>query len=224
MKNQYRFFYDGDFHGLKHQLFNVLRLKAGGEITLVKEGREYLCRLTKEGFETIKDITCDRESKVNLTLAVASLKKDKLEYVLQKCTETGVNKFILFNGDNSVKTLDKESFEKILPRYRKIIREACEQSLRLKEPEIEFLCLENMDFSVYDRIYLGDEKGSKLKEVLDISNRNILLFIGPEGGFSQEESELIKKKGGETVSFGKRIMRSETSASVISAFIVDFYE
>ncbi|MBQ0105771.1 MAG: 16S rRNA (uracil(1498)-N(3))-methyltransferase [Armatimonadetes bacterium] len=224
MKNQYRFFCPSDFDELKHQIYNVLRLRNGSLFSLVIKGREYLCRLTAEGYDVIEDITEDREPKKNVTLAVAGLKKDKLEYVFQKCTETGVNGFLIFNGDNSVKNTDRESFGKLLPRYEKIVTEACEQSYRLIKPCIDFTALEKIDLSTYDRIFLTDESGLPLREVLDDRSEKILLFIGPEGGFSDRETDYILSCGGEKISFGKRIMRSETSAVAISASIISFYE
>lgn len=190
---------------------------------VIKE-KEYICCLAENDFDIKEEITCDREANVNLCLGFANLKKDKNEFVLQKCTETGVNSFILFNGENSVKKTDRVSFEKILPRYRKIIREACEQSLRLREPSLEYTEFENIDLSVYDRIFVTDETGENLNSVIKKEDRNILLLIGPEGGFSQKEFDYIIQKGGKKVSFGKRILKSETASVAISASIINFYE
>lgn len=222
MKNQYRFF-EKDYKDLKHQLINVLRLKVGDKFTLIKDEKEFLCEICENSYSIIKEITVNREPNIDLTLCVGVLKKDKLEYVFQKCVEVGVNHFILFNGHNSVKKMDNETFIKVLPRYEKIIEEACEQSLRLKKPNIEFCDFKNIDFSIYDKIFITDTEGISLKNSLN-NKKKILLIIGPEGGFSQEEFDYIKEKGGELISFGPRIMRSETSCVVISGSIINFYE
>ena len=84
MKNQYRFFSDTEELNpeLKHQIYNVLRLKAENEISLVIKEKEYLCKLTQTGYEIIKEITYDREAKIDLTLGLAAIKKDKIEKFL----------------------------------------------------------------------------------------------------------------------------------------------
>lgn len=225
MKNQYRFFFEEDTFSkeLKHQIFNVLRLKKGDKITIVNKGREYLCELTENSYKIIEDITIDRESPINLVLAMGAIKKDKIEYVLQKCVEVGVGGFIIFNGENSVKNIDESSFEKLLPRYKKIIREACEQSLRLKEPNIELCELDKIDYNSFDKVFITDVDGLNFQSVLKENNKNILLLIGPEGGFSNKEFDFLKSKG-ELIKFGPRIMRSETSAIVISGSIINYFE
>ena len=225
MKNQYRFFVDDeDGRQIKHQIFNVLRLKAGDKISLIKEEKEYLCEITKEGYKIIEEITENREAPINLTLCLATLKKDKIEQVLQKATEVGVSSFIIFNGQNSVKTFDNMSFNKCLPRYQKIIREACEQSGRIKEPTIEFISLKEIDFDKYNNILISDLTGTPFQTVIKDRNSSYILVIGPEGGLSQEETELLKQKGGLIISYGKRIMRSETASVVISAGIINHFE
>ena len=225
MKNQYRFFEEENFEDLKHRIFNVLRLRTGDTFSLVSKGKEYICQLTKDNYKIIEEITVDREPKINLTLAIANLKKDKLEYVLQKATEVGVNNFLIFNGENSVKITDSSSFKKSFDRYKKIIREACEQSLRLYEPKIEWVEFEKINWASYDTIFITDPIGAPLNQVLGTNKcQNSLLLIGPEGGFSQKEFEFVKEKGGTLISFGKRILRSETAAMVISANIINYFE
>ncbi len=226
MKNQYRFFVDNeDTSSLKHQLFNVLRLKVGDKISIIKNAKEYLCEITKEGYTIIEDITNNREAPINLTLCMASLKKDKIEYVLQKATEVGVNSFILFNGDNSVKTMNREDFDKNLPRFKKIIREACEQSLRTNEPTIEFYkTIKDINLNKYQNILITDSDGEPFQKAVTNPNFSYLLIIGPEGGLSSEETNYLKSHGGEVISYGKRLMRSETASVVISAGIINHFE
>lgn len=225
MKNQYRFFLeDNNFSKeIKHQIFNVLRLKIGDKITVVKGGIEYLCELEENSYNILEEITINRECPINLVLAIGAIKKDKIEYVLQKCVEVGVNGFILFNGENSVKSIDVSSFEKMLPRYKKIIREACEQSLRLKEPNIELCELDKIDYNSFDKVFITDVDGLNFQSYVKENTRNILLLIGPEGGFSDKEMNFLKSKG-DLIKFGPRIMRSETSAIVISGSIINYFE
>lgn len=226
MKNQYRFFVDNeDTSILKHQLFNVLRLKIGDKISIIKDQKEYLCEINNEGYTIIEDITEDRETPINLTLCVASLKKDKIEYVLQKATEVGVKSFILFNGDNSVKMMSREDFDKNLQRFKKIIREACEQSLRINEPGIEFFkTIKDINFKKYQNILITDSTGEPFQKTVTNPNSSYLLVIGPEGGLSLEETNFLKSIKGQIISFGKRLMRSETASVVISAGIINYFE
>ena len=225
MKNQYRFFInDENISQIKHQIFNVLRLKEGDKISIIKNEKEYICEITQEGYKIIEDITDSKEAPVSLTLCIASLKKDKIEYVLQKATEVGVSSFIIFNGQNSVKLLNHEDFEKNLQRFKKIITEACEQSLRLKEPTINLKQLKDIDFNKFDNIFISDLEGKPFQKEITKKTGSYLLIIGPEGGISKEETEFIKKQGGKIISFGKRLMRSETAALVISASIINYCE
>ena len=93
------------------------------------------------------------------------------------------------------------SFNKCLPRYQKIIREACEQSGRIKEPTIEFISLKEIDFDKYNNILISDLTGTPFQTVIKDRNSSYILVIGPEGGLSQEETELLKQKGGLIISY-----------------------
>lgn len=235
-KNQYRFFVEDKLNigeicsidtTLKHQLFNVLRLKSGDKISLVSNKKEFLCEIIdRDTFKVLGNITCDTEAPVKLTLGVSMPKKDKLELILQKSTELGVYDFVVFNSDNTVKTLDKETFLKNLPRYNKIITEACEQSLRLHTPSVNFEDISKIVFKNFDLVIALelDSESKPLHTYLSKEYKSILLLVGCEGGFSYKEIEFFKANNIKLASMAKRILRAETAAIAASHNVIYNYE
>lgn len=196
--------------GLINQWKNVLRLKTGDQLILCDGmGREALAQITdadkKEVRLAILEIHMpEREPKKELTLYCALLKRENFELVCQKATEIGVARIVPLLTERTVKTgFNKE-------RLEKIILEASEQSGRTTVPELA----EPMKFSdAIDRAcgpatILFDLTGEKLENTKGISN----IFIGPEGGFSENEVALAKEGDAIIGSLGGLVLRGETAA------------
>lgn len=164
----------------------------------------------------VKDLPHDNLP-YSIDLGIGLLKKDKLEWVIQKTTELGIDNVYLLNLENNVVNFNGK-VEKKLSRYEDILVSASEQSKRLTVPKIYYLdTLDDIDYEKYDMIFLAHEKIEKinfLKE-LDIMNdqMKILLLIGPEGGFSEHEIQRFESLDNvHLVSLGKNILRAETAA------------
>lgn len=220
------------FHGdTAKQITKVLRLKEGDQVVaLDNKGYEYLVRLnlfisgqvTGTILKKQKNIA---EPKTFVTLYQALSSRDKFELILQKCTEIGISKFVPVETKRSllkIKDIKKDRLE----RFQKIIIEASEQCERGFIPQIlpaikleEALDLIEKDYAI---IAWEDEKKNSIKEVLKNlpKEKNISIFIGPEGGFEESEIKLAKKMGVLPISLGSRILRTETAAIALSALLL----
>jgi len=218
-----------------HQIRNVLRMNKGDRvIVLDNTGYEYEAVLT----EIEKDGVLGRieqkrpaagEPQVRLTLYQSLLSRDKFELVLQKCTEVGVSRFVpVITQRSLVRGADTVTPNK-LARWQRIITEAAEQSHRGRIPELDLpIEFEEAVSSLADHdlslIASPDEHNTTLRKALHKSNRTrpqtVALFIGPEGGFTDQELKLVCDAGTTPVSLGQRILRTETAAVVTTALIL----
>ena len=216
-----------------HQIRNVLRMKTGEKvIVLDNTGLEYLVTLTSiTKKEVIGAITqkkqCQGEPRTKITLYQSLLAREKFEFVLQKCTETGVVSFVPVITERSiVKNPGKITTEK-LSRYENIISEAAEQSHRgiipaLRSP-VNFVQAVS-ELGNYDVSLVGSTgECLSLKKILQEYKtifEKLALFIGPEGGFSEKELEVLVSRGAKPFNLGKRVLRTETAAICIPAIIL----
>lgn len=205
---------DQSFHMLK-----VLRMKEGKLIRLVDpQASVFFGSIKINNNKVIASITEpvieERESNLTITLAVAMIKGERWDWMLEKATECGVDKIVPFISARCVVKDKPESAIRKLERYRKIMTEAAEQSYRHRIPAIiEPIPIKKliehksaMNFVAYEKektTFLGD-----IKE--DLSS--VTLVIGPEGGFTNEEISYLTENGFTSVSLGKRILRAETAA------------
>jgi len=202
-------------------IFSVLRLKIGNSIIVIDgKGKSFEAKIIdKNKLEIIEEDKKNIEDPFSLILCQALLKGEKMDMIIQKTTELGVKKIIPFVSERCIlKNTNK------IERWRKIAKEASEQSGRNFVPEITDLTnFENL-ISKIDNGLLFWEKEEKpliyLIKELDIS-KPIFLLIGPEGGFSEKEILNVREKGIKTASLGRRILRAET-ASIVSLSILNF--
>jgi 16S rRNA (uracil1498-N3)-methyltransferase len=202
-------------------IFSVLRLKIGNSIIVIDgKGKSFEAKIIdKNKLEIIEEDKKNIEDPFSLILCQALLKGEKMDMIIQKTTELGVKKIIPFVSERCIlKNTNK------IERWRKIAKEASEQSGRNFVPEITDLTnFENL-ISRIDNGLLFWEKEEKplisLIKELDIS-KPIFLLIGPEGGFSEKEILNVREKGIKTASLGRRILRAET-ASIVSLSILNF--
>lgn len=201
-----------------NQLKNVLRLKKGEQIILFDgSGYDFISEFTGEGAKIVEKVLNRREPERKIFLFCSLLKKDKMEWVFQKGTEAGVFEFVPVLSARSV----KKDFNKA--RAEKIIKEAAEQSGRAILPKVggvlEFK--EALEFVQKERLsgVISDPNSKKhISETL--KEPNMALFIGPEGGWTEEEISEAKECGFKAVSLGRLNLRSETAAIIGSAFLL----
>lgn len=205
-------------------LRDVLRLREGAEIQVFDgEGKEFLGAIEKISksethLEIIKEVAPSAlESSLNLTLAVALLKGDKFDLVVQKAVELGVTKLIPLNTKRADVKL-KESKKKS-ERWRKIALEAAKQSGRAKLMQIE----KPIDFNEFVQIKVGtrilfaERNGAGLAEIK--TTQQITAVIGAEGGWEDSEIETAQKNDFQIITLGERILRAETAAIAITAVL-----
>jgi len=225
-----------------HYLRDVLRMKMGDQLELLDgAGKVYLVKILKIekekiSCEILSSYQQDSELKVKVTLAQALPKANKMDFVVEKCTELGVGRIIPMLTERTIAKKAK------LDRWRRLAKEAAEQSGRAVIPEISDLISFEEVLKTKNQFDLALipwelEKEKTLKQALKdflispspnlqipvSQSPNILVAIGPEGGFSQREIERAKSAGFVSVSLGKTILRTETAGlMVLSALIYEF--
>jgi 16S rRNA (uracil1498-N3)-methyltransferase len=218
----------------RHHLLNVLRQGTGAQITVLNgKGEEYLVKVTAVTpdaviCEILEQAERRTEPKIKIRLIQSLPKGDKFEFIIQKNTELGVSAFQPVISERSAIRLDAGQVLKKEERWRKIIREAAEQSGRQIIPELQpvqgwtkFMS-ENRPSGLLLIPWEGEQQRS-LRQVLQdqkLIPEAISIFIGPEGGFSQSEVELAVKSGAVPVTLGPRILRTETAGLVVTSVVL----
>lgn len=207
-----------------------LRMSVGEVITMCSpEGAEMLCRIeriTAEGVfvQVVTKEQCCHEPTVGVTLYFALTKGDKPETVIQKSVELGAVKIVPVLTRRCVSRPDGKSMDKKLARYRKIALQAAMQSRRGIIPEIgDMKDLKNAaaELAGYDKAVVFYEGGGKpLREIITGIDKTVAVFIGPEGGFDEEEISLLTQNGAVCATLGKRILRAETAPLAALAAIM----
>ena len=199
-----------------NQLKNVLRFKAGSEIILCDgKIKEALCMITDLGkdfidLEILEINENKSEPKKETVLYCSILKKENFELGVQKSVEVGVKRIVPIIASHTVKLGVKTD------RLEKIIKEAAEQSGRGILPVLSgVLELEKAlnEAKINDFNLFFDVSGEEFSEIkVPPKSGKIGIFIGPEGGWSDEEIALAKKSGFQIASLGKLVLRAETAA------------
>ncbi|MEK7162574.1 MAG: RsmE family RNA methyltransferase [Patescibacteria group bacterium] len=200
------------------QLKNVLRFGAGERFVLFDgSGHDFISEFTGKEAKIIEKVLNRREPERKIFLFQSLLKKDKMEWIFQKGTEVGVFEFVPVLSARSI----KKDFNQ--ERAEKIIKEAAEQSGRSFLPKIH----ETMDFKkalefVQKERFSGviADPNSKKHISETLKEPKMVLFIGPEGGWTEEEVSEAKESGFRAVSLGKLNLRSETAAIVASHLLL----
>lgn len=200
-------------------LTKVLRITKDEKIEIVAANKLYLA--TVQSFnpfsldiKEIKEIKLEDTGKITLFYALP--KGDKLEFVIQKSVELGVSEIILVDTERSIGKIKKDKLDAKINRYLKIIKSAAMQSKRDFLPEIKgplpFDAALKKVFSL--RLFAHEKATLPLAKVLrDLKDlpETISLFVGPEGGFSEDEVKKAVAAGYLSISFGASVLRSETA-------------
>ena len=204
----------------------VLRLKKGVKISLFDgRGLEYEATLDQVGKrESVvilgQKIESQNESPLEITLLQGISRGERMDYALQKAVELGVSKVIPVITERCNVQLSNGRAEKRLSHWQGVMVSACEQSGRSVLPEL-------MDVMPLEEAKMINQQSSRL--VLDPlakqgfttleKQQKITLLIGPEGGLSEQEVQLLTEQGYQTVNFGPRILRTETATVAAIAVI-----
>lgn len=215
---------------------NVLRMKVGEELQIGNKQKveSYIAeieRIEKDKViaKLIEKYSIKNEPNVDIDLYQGLPKADKMEWIIQKTTEVGVNKIIPVEMTRCIVKLDEKDAIKKITRWQKVAEGAAKQSKRDKIPVIENkIKLPELKEKIkeYDAFFIAyeEEETNKLKEELKkIENKEfykIAVLIGPEGGLEKNEVNDLKKDGAKVVTLGKRILRTETAPIVIVSNIL----
>ena len=205
---------------------NVLRLKPGDKIRLFDgEGFEYDASIQRffadrVEIEIRRKFPGRKESPVQIAVAQALLKEKKMDRLLRHLCELGVTRWIPFISERSVPKPGEKRLSARADRWNQIVKESCKQCQRSKLPEIiKTLTFEGLlDYgqSCDLKIVFYENESAKLKSLMapnpPSSPREILLILGPEGGFSDQEIENARAAGYLVAGLGSRILRAETAA------------
>lgn len=223
----------------------VMRSRVGDQVIACNgQSLDVLVEITElaEGVVTASIVeTLEQHGEPNLfvTIAQSLPKADKMESVIQKCTEIGASSFLPFLSERTVVQYDERKEVKRIQRWSKIAKEAAEQSHRSRIPLVESPVSWKQllkQFADYDLICFCYEKedGHQLRDVVQpfaqsltadhhhASNQvtRVMIVVGPEGGFSEQEVAAAEASGAVATGLGRRILRTETAAMIALACIM----
>jgi 16S rRNA (uracil1498-N3)-methyltransferase len=212
-----------------HHAGRALRLRDGDPVVVFDgKGGEYPATLAFEGKHAVVKLGAHdvREAELagRITLVQGIASGDKMDWIIEKAVETGVHAIVPIAAERSVLKLTGDRLEKRLAHWRRIVQAACEQCGRNRIPTVSapvtlaqwaadagatradglrLLCHPGADQALTDRV-------RALPDLQDLA-----LLVGPEGGWSEEESKRARAGGVEAVSFGPRVLRTETAGTAL---------
>lgn len=199
----------------------VIRSKVNNKIIVCNNIDAYIVTITNITQDEVwfkkEEKLRSNELNINTTLLQGIPKGDKLDDIIMHSTELGVSNILISNFTRSIAKIEEKKKEHKLTRFKKIAKEAAEQSHRNNIPNIEIIDYKKIDFTKYDLLILLDEDEAKkiqstnLKEIYN-NQKNILFVVGPEGGIDTKEREFFVKNNFKLVSLGKRILRTQTAS------------
>ena len=222
----YRFFEDREFKentNLKeetiHHLKNVIRIEDGEVFQVVFSDGIFSFAFYDDKLKKMGEVEESNESRVRLSLFFGVLKNNKSEDVLRHATEIGVSDFYPVLMDRTISDISKKK-DKKKERYQKIVESAAKQSKRDIIPIVHDIIKTDDILKFKGDLVLcyEDEDKTQLGEIIHELGDNIGLIIGPEGGISERELEILRDA--KKVGLGRRILRAETAAITASFYII----
>ena len=231
-----------------HHMARVMRMKAGQQVEIVTGGTVYLAELEDVKKDSvhlrlliqIPKIAAERTT-VSLTLFQGLPKGDKIDQIIRQSCEIGVVRLAVFGGVRSVASLPPERQVGRVERWRKQAKESSEQAHRDRVPDVDYFPALTELLAAHPsgegRLLLVPYEAQSLglpslKRVLrtiaenklmetgePYSDMDIAIAIGPEGGFDPREVSMLQAVGGQLLTLGSRILRTETAGIVVAAAI-----
>lgn len=209
-----------------HHAVNVLRLKRGDAVRLFDgEGGEFAAELCRADVRTViarvgARETIERESPLAVTLVQGLASAERMDYAIQKAVELGVTAIAPVTTARAVTRLDGARAERRLEHWRGIAIASCEQCGRNRLPALHRLCALGpwlrQPSRASLRLLLAPDEGSSLAQFARPEGA-IELLVGPEGGFTPEESAAALRAGFRALRLGPRILRTETAGPAMLA-------
>lgn len=217
-----------------NHIANVLRMRQGEELWVSDgEKKEYHCVISAvAGDEVLLHILYAQEPDYELPSRIYLFqglpKADKMELIIQKAVELGAFEIIPVETKRCVVRLDGKKAEKKAARWQQIAESAAKQSKRMLVPTVHPVMTyrEALEYArTLDVILLPYELAEGMNETKKIISRiqrgqSVGVFIGPEGGFEEEEVKKAVLEGARPVTLGKRILRTETAGLAILSVLM----
>ena len=223
---------------VKH-IKNVLRKVIEDELIICnsENGNNYLCQISElnEGKIICKikeKLENNVESNIKVTIMQGLPKADKMELIIQKAVELGVNEITPIEMKRCVVKLNGKDASKKMERWQKISEVAAKQCGRNIIPKINNLvtakniCNTLQEYDIVLLAYENEKEATIKQELKKIKETNqnqeikIAIIIGPEGGIAEEEVNMFKENGAKSITLGKRILRTETVALNVLSIIM----
>lgn len=210
---------------------DVLRLDIKDKIEIAIDGYIHICEIVSIQKDRIlteikEKIKGTNESSIHIVLYQGLIKGNKMETVIQKCTEIGVKEFYPVELKRCVvKVNDVKKEKNKVERWNLIAEEAAKQCKRDILPEVhDIISFREMIELLKEEknivVPYEEEKMNSIKGNLKLNGNKIHLIIGPEGGFEPEEIEELKSIGAHIVTLGPRILRTETAGAVAATILL----
>lgn len=207
-----------------NHISNVLRMKTGDEILVSCNGQASLCKIEIFSDYVKAEIIEEDYHNTNLPIKIHLFqglpKSDKMELIIQKAVELGVEEITPVEMNRCVVKVEEKKKKSKKERWQAIAESAAKQSKRVVIPKVNDIISykqfleKSEELSVLLVPYENKDGMKATKEALKEikSGDTVGIIIGPEGGFDEKEIELVTEKNGKTISLGSRILRTETAA------------
>ena len=216
-----------------YHITKVMRMHCGDLIEIVCDNLVYISKIIELKPNVIalveKELEINNELDVKITICQSLVKENKMDLILQKCTELGAYSFIPLKVKNSIIKGDFEEFSKKVIRWQRIVKEASEQSKRNIIPEVlnvhTIKEISNLDYEIKILCTVNELSGS-LKNVLQNHGKcgTMIIVVGPEGGFTKDEENFLIEKGFLSTTLGNLVLRTETAGICALSMINYEYE
>jgi 16S rRNA (uracil1498-N3)-methyltransferase len=199
------------------KLRKVLRLAPGAQLgVLPNDGSLIRCELLVREARPLEVLRPDTEASLELTIAQALPKGDKLDEIIRACTEIGVSRFILFPSERTVVRWDEKKTIDRIHRLETIAREAAEVSYRSRLPVIELAKdLADVLNREPEAVVLSEVEG--IPRPLQKTGERMTVVVGPEGGWAKPELQRIGDRG---VTLGPRVLRVDHAGAAAAAILL----
>ena len=211
----------------------VLRMRADEEVLIADgQGAEYRCKLTDLGENEVRaqilwKLDGNAELASAITLFQGLPKSDKMDLIVQKCVELGVDRIVPVSTKRAVVKLDAKKEQTRLKRWNTISESAAKQSGRGVIPEVSgVMSFEKAleEAKKLDVLLIPYERAEHMAETRRVMGeirpgQSVGIFIGPEGGFEESEVEEAVTAGAKAITLGKRILRTETAGLAVMSML-----
>jgi 16S rRNA (uracil1498-N3)-methyltransferase len=206
-------------------LSRVLRARIGQEFDIATGGevrRGCITHIQPDRIEFELGEIIPASSPPHITLALSIFKFDRMEWAIEKCTELGVARIVPVLASRTESHLASAAAKRV-ERWQRLVRAAAEQSRRVSPPEVSqpIKLKDALALQGSTRILLSEsEQHVALKDALQPATSDVVLALGPEGGWTHAEVDQFREAGWSSASLGHTILRAETAAIAATAIVL----